>query len=123
MSNIVNSAHGTYIKDGGIYASVVGIVEKTNKMITVNPIKTKYNPEGGDLVVGKILELGDRIWRVYLNARNKAILNLNSLNIEGQQRRKTEQDEQQMRDFFKENDIIVAEIQAKHGGKRGAINI
>ena len=54
------SAHGTYIKNGGIYASVVGFVEKTNKMITVNPIKTKYKPEGGDLVVGKVLELGNK---------------------------------------------------------------
>ena len=52
-------------------------------MITVNPIKTKYKPEGGDLVVGKVLELGNKLWRIHLNASNKAILNLNSINIEG----------------------------------------
>ena len=81
--HIFLSAHGTYVKDGGIFANVVGVVEKTNKMVTVNPIKTRYKPEGGDFIVGKILELGDKLWRVHINASKKGVLNLNSINLKG----------------------------------------
>ena len=29
-------------------------------MVTVNPIKTRYKPEGGDTVIGIVLDLGDK---------------------------------------------------------------
>jgi exosome complex RNA-binding protein Rrp4 len=29
-------------------------------MINVNPLRNKYVPEGGDTVVGRIIELGDK---------------------------------------------------------------
>jgi exosome complex component RRP4 len=92
-------------------------------MVAVNPIKTRYKPEDGDSIVGKILELGDKLWRVHINASNKAVLNLNSINLKGIQRIKTEADELSMRDYFKENDIIVAEIHTKHGGSKGGVNL
>ena len=38
-----------------IYASLMGTVEITNKLIIVNPIKSKYSPQVGDIVVGKVI--------------------------------------------------------------------
>jgi exosome complex RNA-binding protein Rrp4 len=32
----------------------MGTVEITNKLIIVNPLKSKYTPQVGDIVVGKI---------------------------------------------------------------------
>ena len=52
-------------------------------MVAVNPIKTRYKPEEGDSVVGKILELGIKLWRVHINASKKAVLKLNSINLKG----------------------------------------
>ena len=48
------SGHGTYRIDNKIHASVLGTVEITNKLIIVNPLKAKYSPQVGDIVVGRV---------------------------------------------------------------------
>jgi len=105
--------HGTYIEDEEVIASVAGTVERVNKLITVRPLQTRYNPEVGDLVVGRITEVAARRWKVDANSRQDAVLMLSSVNLPGGvQRRKLESDELQMRTFFEEGDLLVAEVQA-----------
>ena len=79
-------------------------------MIEVIPIKQRYSPQSGDIVVGRIIELADKKWRVFINSTKRAYLNLNSIDIGGIQRRRTEEDELNMRDYFKEDDIVVLEV-------------
>ncbi|KLO18000.1 hypothetical protein SCHPADRAFT_913403 [Schizopora paradoxa] len=105
--------HGTYVEDDEVIASVAGTVERVNKLITVRPLQTRYNPEVGDLVVGRITEVAARRWKVDANSRQDAVLMLSSVNLPGGvQRRKLESDELQMRTFFEEGDLLVAEVQA-----------
>jgi len=105
--------HGTYVQDQEVIASVVGTVHRVNKLITVRPVHTRYNPEVGDLVVGRITDVQPRRWKVDANSRQDAILMLSSVNLPGGvQRRKLESDELQMRNFFEEGDLLVAEVQA-----------
>ncbi|KAG4304447.1 hypothetical protein PORY_002157 [Pneumocystis oryctolagi] len=107
--------HGTYIKDKNtIYASVVGTVQRVNKLISVKPLKSRcrYLPEIGDLVVGRIVEVGHKRWKVDIGAKQDAILMLPSINLPGGiLRRKSETDELKMRTFFSEGDLLVAEVQ------------
>ena len=63
--------HGTYMKDDDdsatgdkgpsssavLTASVAGVVQRVNKLISVTPLKTKYQCEIGDVVVGRITEV------------------------------------------------------------------
>lgn len=112
------NGHGTYEDNGSIYASVIGSVEKTNKLIIVNPIKSKFVGEVGDVVVGRIIKIENKKWRVEVNAYNHATLHLNSINIpSGIQRRKNEDDELNMRMYFTENDIISAEVHSIKAAK------
>jgi len=105
--------HGTYVDAEEVVASVAGTVERVNKLVTVRPVRTRYNPEVGDLVVGRITEVQPRRWKVDANSRQDAILMLSSVNLPGGvQRRKLESDELQMRTFFEEGDLLVAEVQA-----------
>lgn len=105
--------HGTYVHEDQVVASVAGTVERVNKLITVRAIRTRYNPEVGDLVVGRITEVQPRRWKVDANSRQDAVLMLSSVNLPGGvQRRKLESDELQMRNFFEEGDLLVAEVQA-----------
>jgi len=105
--------HGTYVDKEQVIASVAGSVERVNKLVTVRAVRTRYNPEVGDLVVGRITEVQPRRWKVDANARQEAILMLSSVNLPGGvQRRKLESDELQMRTFFEEGDLLVAEVQA-----------
>ncbi|PWN91417.1 hypothetical protein FA10DRAFT_265276 [Acaromyces ingoldii] len=120
--------HGAYIGgaapgsglDGAssIISSLCGLVSRTNRLVSVAALKSRYAPEVGDLVVGRITEVqaGNRRWRVDVGARQDAILALSSVNLPGGiQRRKLESDELQMRTFFAEGDLLVAEVQAAFG--------
>ncbi|KAK1236526.1 Exosome complex component rrp4 [Marasmius sp. AFHP31] len=108
--------HGTYVDNEEVIASVAGIVERVNKLVTVRPVRTRYNPEVGDLVIGRITEVQARRWKVEANSRQDAVLMLSSVNLPGGvQRRKLESDELQMRTFFEEGDLLVAEVQAFFG--------
>ncbi|TFK39453.1 hypothetical protein BDQ12DRAFT_603522 [Crucibulum laeve] len=106
--------HGTYVDNEEVIASVAGTIERVNKLVTVRAIRTRYNPEVGDLVVGRITEVVQpRRWKVDANSRQDAVLMLSSVNLPGGvQRRKLESDELQMRNFFEEGDLLVAEVQA-----------
>ena len=76
----------------------------------------RYTGEIGDVVVGRITEVAQKRWKVDVAARQDAILMLSSVNLPGGvQRRKQESDELQMRNFFMEGDLVVAEVQAFFG--------
>lgn len=66
--------HGTYMKNGALYSSVAGVVQRVNKLITVTPLKTKYQGEIGDVVVGRITEVQQKRWKVDVNSRLDALL-------------------------------------------------
>ncbi|KAF9942257.1 exosome non-catalytic core subunit rrp4 [Modicella reniformis] len=104
--------HGTYVEQEKVLSSVAGVVERVNKLISVRPLHSRYTGEIGDVVVGRITEVAQKRWKVDVNARLDAILMLSSVNLPGGvQRRKQESDELQMRNFFVEGDLVVAELQ------------
>ncbi|KAH9962692.1 hypothetical protein BC827DRAFT_1285773 [Russula dissimulans] len=105
--------HGTFVDSDEVVASVAGVIERVNKLVTVRALRTRYNPEIGDLVIGRITEVQPRRWKVDANARQDAVLMLSSVNLPGGvQRRKLESDELQMRNLFEEGDLLVAEVQS-----------
>lgn len=105
--------HGTFVEGDAIVSSVCGTVERVNKLVSVRAVRTRYNPEVGDLVVGRVTEVGPRKWKVDIGSRQDAALALSSVNLPGGvQRRKLESDELQMRSFFQEGDLLVAEVQS-----------
>lgn len=108
--------HGTQLsrdqQGEQLVSSVCGFVERVNKLISVRPLNSRYQGEVGDVIVGRITEVGDKVWRVNVNSRQDALLMLSSVNLPGgAQRRRTDADSLQMRNFFQENDLISAEVQ------------
>ena len=80
--------------------------------MSVRAVKSRYSAEIGDLVLGRIVELGSKRWRVDCNGRQDSVLLLSSIHLPGAiQRRRSESDELQMRTFFNEGEILVAEVQ------------
>jgi len=68
------------------------------------------------LVVGRITEVGPKRWKVDIASRQDAVLHLASINLPGGiLRRRTTDDELQMRTFFTEGDLLVAEVQQLFG--------
>ncbi|XP_071948303.1 exosome complex component RRP4-like [Antedon mediterranea] len=107
--------HGTYMAEDKLYASVAGMVEKVNKLVCVRPLKTRYNAEVGDVIVGRITEVGQKRWKVDTNSRLDSMLMLSSVNLPGGElRRRSAEDELSMRDYLTEGDLISAEVQTIH---------
>lgn len=105
--------HGTYMDDEKLTASVAGEVERVNKLICVRPLKTRFNGEVGDVVVGRITEVQQKRWKVGTNSRLDSVLLLSSVNLPGGElRRRSAEDELTMRDYLQEGDLISAEVQS-----------
>ncbi|KAL5114033.1 Exosome complex component rrp4 [Pleosporales sp. CAS-2024a] len=118
--------HGTYVPAGAtttIVASVAGRLHKTNKLLSVQPLCAPYQAEIGDLVVGRVVGVHPRQWSVDIAAPTLASLPLSSINLPGGiLRRRTAVDELNMRTFFAEGDLLVAEVQALHQDATAALH-
>uniref|UniRef100_A0A8D0EXP7 Exosome component 2 n=1 Tax=Strix occidentalis caurina TaxID=311401 RepID=A0A8D0EXP7_STROC len=105
--------HGTYVEEEKLIASVAGAVERVNKLVCVRALKTRYNGEVGDIVVGRITEVQQKRWKVETNSRLDSVLLLSSMNLPGGElRRRSAEDELAMRDYLQEGDLISAEVQS-----------
>lgn len=106
--------HGTFASDSTsiIRSTLAGTLQKTNKLLSVVPLRARYTPEIGDLVVGRIVEVQSRRWKVDVAAPLLANLLLSSINLPGGiLRRRTSVDELNIRSFFGEGELLVAEVQ------------
>jgi exosome complex component RRP4 len=108
--------HGTYIEktrtEQRLMASVTGIVQRVNKLISVESGSSNYDAHTGDLVVGRIAAVGGARWNVTLigHART-ASLPLSGVHLPGGvQRIRTAQDAREMRQYLEEGDIVSAEV-------------
>ncbi|CAH1713998.1 exosome complex component RRP4 [Aphis gossypii] len=103
--------HGTYVSAGSLKATVAGVEQNINKLVTVSPLRCRYNGEIGDVVIGRITELVHKRWKVDINARLDAVLLLTSIQLPGGElRRRGMEDEQSMRSYLSEGDLISAEV-------------
>lgn len=76
-------------------------------------MRARYTPEIGDLVVGRIVEVQTKRWKVDLSAPLLAHLPLSAINLPGGiLRKRTSTDELAIRSFFSEGDLLVAEVQS-----------
>jgi len=104
--------HGTQQKDEYYLASTAGFVEKTSKLLSVLPVRCRYIPKVGHIVVGRIKEVADKRWKVDIQSCQYGNLDISAIHLPGSvQRRRTKEDQLQMRDFFVEGDLIAAEVQ------------
>lgn len=93
-------------------ATVAGVVSRVNKLVMVVPLRAKYVAETGDVVVGRVVELTGRRWKLDIHAARNAVLLLSAVNLPGGvQRRRTHEDELNMRSYLKEGDLVSAEVQ------------
>ena len=68
--------HGTQVVDGRLLATVCGTVERVNKLVSVRPLRSRYVPETGDVVLGRVTEIAGKRWKLDVNARQDAGLQL-----------------------------------------------
>ena len=94
---------------------MIGYVQQTDKLMSVVPLKSRYACKTGDIVIGRVTEIVNKKWKIDINSSDSASLHLNAVKITEVQRRKTEEDEKQRRNYLREGDLVCAEVQCKHG--------
>lgn len=109
--------HGTFssadVEYPSIRSTLAGTLQKTNKLLSIIPLRARYTPEIGDLVIGRIVEVQSRRWKVDVAAPLLASLLLSSINLPGGiLRKRTSVDELNIRTFFEEGELVVAEVQS-----------
>ena len=105
--------HGTRVADGRLLATVCGTVERVNKLVSVRPLRTRYVPETGDVVLGRVVDIAGKRWKLDVGGRQDAILQLGAVHLPGgAQRRRNTVDELNMRALYAENDLISCEVQS-----------
>lgn len=115
--------HGTYSFENQTFSSVAGVVLRLNRLLSVVPIRGRYEAETGDYVIGRITEVGQKRWKVDIGCKQDAVLMLGSVNLPGGiLRRKSESDELQMRNFLKEGDLLNAEVQSVYSNGQAALH-
>jgi exosome complex component RRP4 len=85
--------HGTYIESRldaetnvntpHLIASVAGLVSRVNMLISVIPVTSGYGGQVGDLVIGRVIEVASKRWRVEVGASRDAALLLSAVNLPG----------------------------------------
>jgi exosome complex component RRP4 len=112
--------HGTYIEHGTsndgstvqLRASVCGTVQRVNKLISVDTVALHtYAGQVGDLVVGRIVSIGNARWNVDIGGGVIAALPLSGVHLPGSvQRVRTAADALEMRQHLQEGDLVSCEV-------------
>ena len=109
--------HGTFSASSesnnpAILSTLAGTLQKTNKLLSILPLRARYTPEIGDLIIGRVIEVQSRRWKLDIAAPTLANLLLSSINLPGGiLRKRTSVDELNIRAYFSEGELVVAEVQ------------
>lgn len=58
-TRLVFRGHGTRGLGELLVATACGVVERVNKLVTVRTLQNRYSPEVGDVIVGRVTEVGN----------------------------------------------------------------
>jgi len=75
----LRSGSGTYVLDGKIYASRLGVKNVFSGTVNIIPLRGRYIPTPGDMVLGTIVDIGPSNWLVDINSPYPAPLHVNEV--------------------------------------------
>ncbi|OQS54640.1 EXOSC2 [Ecytonucleospora hepatopenaei] len=104
---------GTYETDNKIKSSLFGAVKFHNRIVVCESFFSfKYFPNVGDVIIGRVVEISNKKWKIACNSINEATLSLGSVLMPGvAQRIKDEEDEMEMHKIYGIGDVIICEVQ------------
>ena len=98
--------HGPFVASGKrYYAKVLSVVvvEKA-KQVRLIPLKRAYIPNEGDLVVGKVIDIGPTFWLVDINSPYTALLLISEISP------RLSPQQKEMSEIFRVGDLIAAKV-------------
>ncbi|KEG07708.1 exosome complex exonuclease [Trypanosoma grayi] len=102
------------LQEGGgeIMAAINGLVEVTDRVVSIKGMSSRYQAEIGDIVIGRVKEVSGNRWRVDIGAYQDSVMLLSNVTEPGGiLRRRGRSDELTMRHIFDQDELVVAEVQ------------
>jgi exosome complex component RRP4 len=81
LSDERNGRNGTYEEDEKVYSKFLGMVQLSDRGISVNPFAGNYYPKEGDDIVGEVTEISSKYWVVDINAPFYTRLDVRDVNF------------------------------------------
>tara|TARA_Y100000310_G_scaffold345757_1_gene469344 strand:+ start:4052 stop:4906 length:855 start_codon:yes stop_codon:yes gene_type:complete len=105
---------GGAFRDGeNVVSSVVGLVNVNGRVLKVIPLKSRYKPKSGDVIVGKVVDMTHAIWFVDIGYYHNGILPIRDVpEYVG--------DGEDLSQFYNFGDYICAKV---IGVSRGSFNL
>ena len=67
---------GTYRDGEKIVAAQLGLVMVEGKVVKIIPLSGRYNPQRGDTIIGKVIDVAMSGWRIELNCAYSSMMSL-----------------------------------------------
>ncbi len=99
------SGDGVIKKGNAFYSTIMGLFQNKGEYIQVKALKGKYMPRSGDLVIGKVVEVGLTNWIVEIGSPYSAVLLANNAT-----EKRFDPVKDDARKIFDLGDIILAKI-------------
>ncbi len=96
---------GVYEENNKIISKYLGVVEYSKNSVRVVPMKGRYVPEEGDLVIAEISSVGYSNWRAEMDSAYEGMLKIDVAVDEY-----IDLDEDDLTDYFDIGDAIVVEV-------------
>ncbi|KAH9597918.1 K Homology domain [Trypanosoma melophagium] len=107
-----NEAAAAQEGGGEIVAAINGLIEVTDRVVSVKGMSSRYHPEIGDIVIGRVKEVSGNRWRIDIGAFQEAVMLLSNVTEPGGiLRRRGRSDELSMRQIIDQDELVVAEVQ------------
>ncbi len=81
LSDEMIGGNGTYEEDKKIFSKFLGMVQLSDKSISVNPLAGNYYPKEGDDIIGEVTEISSKYWVVDINAPFYTRLDIRDINF------------------------------------------
>ena len=75
--------HGTQTVDGRLLSTVCGTVQRISKLVSVQPLRSRYFPETGDVVLGRVSGFIVSRWKLDIYSHQESILPFSAIVLPG----------------------------------------
>ncbi len=91
----------TFIEGRNVYSAVIGLLYRNKKSFKVVPLKGRYLPRVGDIVIGKIIDVSPLMWVVDINSPYKGLLPYE----------KVSRERKKMFNHYEVGDVVLAKVE------------
>ncbi|MDP7282658.1 MAG: exosome complex RNA-binding protein Rrp4 [Candidatus Undinarchaeales archaeon] len=96
---------GTYREGTGVFSTVLGLLDAKESFLKVIPLKGKYVPKPGDLLIGVITDIAFSMWNVEINSHYSGVLSVSN-GVE----RYIDLNSERLSDIYAIGDVILAKV-------------